>query len=238
MGKTTKSVTYSNAFLYKKQILINNIEKAGIYRWINNINKKSYIGSSSNITTRLYKYYSVKYLLNSKRPIDKALLKYGYENFSLEILEYCSKKDLILREQYYLDLKKPEYNILEKAGSTLGFKHNKDTIIKFKKIIISSSTRKNLSKSATGRILSSEDRLKISISRKNYLISPETRRKISYTVTSLIGISVSIKNINNNITTNFKSLAEASKFIGVTRTSVKKALLSGKLIKNCYYVNK
>ena len=64
--------------------------------------------------------------------INKALLKYGYGNFSLEILEYCEPKDLISREQYYLDLIKPEYNILKIAGSRLGAKHSLDVIAKIK----------------------------------------------------------------------------------------------------------
>lgn len=43
--------------------------------------------------------------------IHKALLKYGYSGFKLEIIEYCNKDDLLNREQYYQDLLKPEYNI-------------------------------------------------------------------------------------------------------------------------------
>ena len=55
--------------------------------------------------------------------ITKALLKYGYSVFSLEILEYCEALEAISREQYYLDLLKPEYNVLKIAGSSLGYKH-------------------------------------------------------------------------------------------------------------------
>jgi len=46
----------------------------------------------------------------------------------LDILEYCSPKDLINREQYYLQNLKPAYNILKTEGSLLGFKHSKATI--------------------------------------------------------------------------------------------------------------
>jgi len=42
-------------------------------------------------------------------------------------LEYCDKKETLIREQYYLDLLNPEYNILKKAGSPLGFKHSEET---------------------------------------------------------------------------------------------------------------
>ena len=52
--------------------------------------------------------------------INKALLKYGFSNFKLEILEYCDLDNVIEREQYYINLLKPEYNILDTAGSSLG----------------------------------------------------------------------------------------------------------------------
>jgi len=45
-----------------------------------------------------------------------ALLKHGYSQFSLEILEFCKKEDTISRENYYLKLLKPEYNIVQIAG--------------------------------------------------------------------------------------------------------------------------
>lgn len=62
--------------------------------------------------------------------IYKALLNYGYSKFTLEILEYCDPADLIKREQYYIYLLKPEYNILKKAFSSLGFKHSEETRVK------------------------------------------------------------------------------------------------------------
>jgi len=59
--------------------------------------------------------------------IARALIKYGYYNFQLEILEYCEPSNCIDREQYYIDLLKPEYNILKTAGSKLGSKHSVET---------------------------------------------------------------------------------------------------------------
>ena len=61
-------------------------------------------------------------------PIYQAILKYGHANFSLEIIEYTKPQNLIEREQYYLDNYDFEYNLLEKAGSSLGFKHTEKTI--------------------------------------------------------------------------------------------------------------
>ena len=62
--------------------------------------------------------------------INRALLKSGYSDFSITILEYCEISDLIKREQYYIDLLKPEYNILKIAGSLLGFKHSEESRVK------------------------------------------------------------------------------------------------------------
>jgi group I intron endonuclease len=115
-----------------------------VYRWVNKLNNKTYIGSSIDFTTRLYKYYSLKHLIKNKTPIHNALVKYGYSNFKLEILEYCNINDAILREQYYLDNLNPEYNILEKAGSSLGFKHSEKTLNFFKdERKVSEETKKN-----------------------------------------------------------------------------------------------
>jgi group I intron endonuclease len=59
--------------------------------------------------------------------INKALVKYGYSDFSLLILEYCEPDLCIEREQYYIDLYKPEYNILKLAGSSIGYTHTEET---------------------------------------------------------------------------------------------------------------
>nr|YP_010716004.1 hypothetical protein P2Y88_mgp06 [Paraisaria gracilioides]WDE74402.1 hypothetical protein [Paraisaria gracilioides] len=124
------AITYKDSDIYKIQILNDNRNKGGIYCWINNINKKIYVGSSINLTNRFYKYYSVKHLTLRKTPIHNALLKYGYSNFTLLILEYITEKEQIIkREQYYLDFLKPQYNILEKANSFLGYKHTEESFL-------------------------------------------------------------------------------------------------------------
>jgi group I intron endonuclease len=69
--------------------------------------------------------------------MERALLKYGFSNFSLEILEYCNLKDLLIREQYYLDILKPEYNIVKIAGSTLGYKHTEESLKKMRDFVLS-----------------------------------------------------------------------------------------------------
>jgi|SRR5690554_1840262 len=126
--------------------------------------------------------------MNHKTAIHNALLKYGYSNFSLEILEYCEGVNPISREQFYIDSLRPEYNILEQAGSSLGFKHSEETLGFFlNDRKVSEETRKNLSAAATGRILTESERKKISDSRKGVRLSDETRSRISASTTALIG---------------------------------------------------
>jgi len=63
----------------------------------------------------------------SQSYIYNAILKYGHSNFSLNIIEYCSPEKCIERENLYLSSENHEYNILETAGSLLGYKHSDKT---------------------------------------------------------------------------------------------------------------
>ena len=109
-------VTYANANNDRFLIYKENRNKSGVYRWVNKINGKSYIGSSISLNNRLIIYYSLNSLtlkIKGSIIIYRALLKYGHSNFSLDILEYCEPNVLVNREQYYINILNPEYNILK-----------------------------------------------------------------------------------------------------------------------------
>jgi group I intron endonuclease len=113
-----------------------------VYRWTNKITGSSYIGSSVNLTRRFRTYFdkacmqcnAMQFLKNSRHKmiIYKALLKNGYSNFILDILEYCEPASTLGIEQYYFDWLKPDYNILRTAGSSLGYRHSEETLAKLK----------------------------------------------------------------------------------------------------------
>lgn len=123
---------FSNADLDKLDILEYVKGKSGIYMWTNKLNSKKYIGSSVSLRRRLLEYYNINRLLNEKSmPIYTALLKHGYQNFSLTILEVCDVDSLMSREKYYFDVYSPEYNVLKFPGSPnrgSGWKHSEATI--------------------------------------------------------------------------------------------------------------
>ena len=126
--------SYLNADTQKESIMKDNRRKSGIYKWTNKLNGKVYIGSSVNLSKRLSNYYNYNNLIKFQQNmlIHKALLKNGYSNFSLDILEYCEPSDVIEREQYYIYKLNPEYNLHRTAGSPFGYKHTEDTLAKFK----------------------------------------------------------------------------------------------------------
>lgn len=156
------AMIYTNADLHKESILNDNRGKAGVYRWTNKENGKTYIGSAVNFSGRFLLYYSLAHISKSSMTICKALLKYGYSNFQLEILEYCEANKAVEREQYYLDICNPEYNILKVAGSTLGYKHTEETLVKFRGRTHSEKTRAMLSKSRLGVKLDEDARRRLS----------------------------------------------------------------------------
>jgi len=171
-------VVYTNPAEQKQSIIRDNKLKSGVYRWTNNINGNSYIGSSKNLGPRLQQYYG-KSLVNKKSSlICRAILKYGHENFTLDILEYCGKDVTIEREQYYIDLLKPTYNILQIAGSPLGRKLPLEVRIQMGKSKLgfthSDETKALMSKLAKDRIFSDITRGRLSLARKGKKLSFET----------------------------------------------------------------
>ena len=72
----------------------------GIYKITNKVNGKSYIGQSVNIMKRWSVHANPKKSPNMV--ISKAINKYGIKEFTFEVLELCDKKDLNIREVYWV----------------------------------------------------------------------------------------------------------------------------------------
>ena len=93
------------------------------------------MGSSLNLSKRMVSHF---YYANSDKfattILIRAMQKYGLNNFSLGILEFCEKDviECVKIEQKWMDHYEPSYNILKIAGSSFGFTHSIDTINKLK----------------------------------------------------------------------------------------------------------
>lgn len=99
-----------------------------IYKITNLINGHFYIGSSQNFIKRYYTHINhIRTQKSSCTVLVRAVVKYGENNFKLEIIEECDTQNLLVREQYYLDTLLPHYNVAKIAGSNVGIKRTKET---------------------------------------------------------------------------------------------------------------
>jgi group I intron endonuclease len=103
---------------------------SGIYKITNLINNKIYIGSAKKCEVRKKQHENI---FNNSMAISRAICKYGWENFSFEIIETCEIKDLLIREQYWIDLYRSYdeligYNIAKSTTAfARGLKHSEES---------------------------------------------------------------------------------------------------------------
>jgi group I intron endonuclease len=138
--------------------------------------------------------------------IHKALIKYGYSIFKLEILEYCVPTLAVQREQYYLDLLQPEYNTLKIAGSSLGFKHSELTMAKFRNRVLTSEQKDRLKKHLASHNASIEQ------------IDKSRERLLELNV--LKGISVEVFDMETSETSVYLSTRQAAEAIGCVHRTI------------------
>jgi len=216
---------YTNPDEHKGLIATQNKGKSGVYRWVHKDSGKSYVGSSSMLSDRFRRYFNHSYLSSSKRGaslICKALLKYGYAGFRLEILEYCPRAIVLNREQFYMDKLNPEYNILKIAGSNLGYKHSEASL----KLMSDASKSRNESEEVLkfkrevmlGRKLS-KDHLEGMIKNNPFRVP------------------IILSNIESGENKEFTSMIQAALFLGVHMTTVKRYLVNNKPCKG-YMITK
>lgn len=159
--------------------------KSGIYKILNLINSKFYIGSAANILVRWQQHRNnLKYNKHKNQHLQAAWNLYNKINFKFIIIEECSIINLIEREQYWLDLTKcydreVGYNINIKANSMLGFKHSNETKFKFKNRIYTDQQKANMSAGQKGKKYSEETKLKLSKVRKGRIVSEKVKAQVS-----------------------------------------------------------
>jgi len=213
---------YANAETQKSLIIEENAGKSGVYRWVNQVNGKTYIGSSVNLSTRFRQYNNIKYLSLYKMPIYKALLKHGLSKFSLEILEYCDQTQCIEREQHYIDVLKPDYNILQTAGSLLGFKHSDESLSKISKALTGEKNpmygKIGENSPLFGRQLSEETRAKLSIAFTGEKNPRYGKKKPEGSGSP--SIKIKVFDILTDISTIYNSISEAAKALNCPSSSI------------------
>lgn len=215
---------YPNADLNKDSIILENKDKAGVYQFTNLLTGDSYVGSSTNLSRRLKQYYNYSFISSparGKSVIYLSILRNGYSNFSLTILEYCEINDCINREQFYIDLIKPTMNILQVAGNSYGYKHTEDSLEKMS--IIKKNTYLGPGNNFYGKLHTSEN--------KKLLSELAKARPKSNNAKSVI-----LTDSNHEIIQEFDSMTALSLYLKADKANLAKHRDLGKLFRNSYYI--
>ena len=180
----------------------------GIYK-IQSIIKpeRLYIGSANNIAKRWYCHLNKLYKnQHHSIKLQRHFNKYGKNDFIFSIIIGCNREDLIITEQYFIDVYKPYFNINPNAKSCLGVKRSEEHKNKLRiihtgsklseeskrKISIgstginngfygkkhSSESLSKMSNSKKGKRHTAEALLNMSKAQKGKIISEETKKKI------------------------------------------------------------
>lgn len=220
-----------------------------VYMHVNKINNKKYIGITGNDPQKRWGKNGSGYLRNKQPLFNRAIEKYGWDNFEHIILyDNLSKEDACdieveLIREYNTQDKNYGYNI--QPGGQLGNSN----------IVFSEETRKKISDTHKGKQLSEEHKRKISESCKGHrppvfsdefiqkqrelntgkVMPDETKKKISATLTGIKKSEETKQKMRENqpncvevycpeYNLKFKSIAEAEKYTDAKRANIQKCL--------------
>lgn len=73
-----------------------------VYKLTNKITGQFYVGSTFNLKSRM-KYHRYNFRNNPNKELGKAIAEYGWDNFTVEVLEECTRDNVRERERFYIE---------------------------------------------------------------------------------------------------------------------------------------
>jgi group I intron endonuclease len=219
----------------------------GIYKIINVINNKFYVGSAVNLSRRKTRHFSeLRTNKHNNRYLQAAWNKYGEPAFIFAVIQPVENKDeLLAAENVWLrehvgkdycynlgvDATAPMLGKTGKLSPTWGLKHNLESL---QKIGVASKAR----------IQSEEEKLKRRITMKGHIVPTATRLKISQTLQGEgnywfgkqrpeFALKVSkavLATDNHGGQTVFPSISALREALGIKPPTINRALKSGNII--------
>lgn len=84
--------------------------KCGVYLLTCNVNGKQYVGASVDVKMRVGTHFYRDFKHYPWRDFYQDVAAYGFDGFTIKVLELCDHDVLLQREQYWYDLLQPVYN--------------------------------------------------------------------------------------------------------------------------------
>ena len=171
---------------------MDNQHKLRIYMILCSANGKKYVGSASFYNQRIARHRNeLRKGTHGNAHLQNAWNKYGEEAFRfVELERVYLQKDLVPREQVWIDRLRPALNIAQIAGSPLGCRHSEEAKAKRTAAIrafwkgktrtVSEETKEKLRIAHTGkhRVFSEEHKAHLSTASTGRLLTEETKDKI------------------------------------------------------------
>ena len=144
------------------------------------------------------------------------------------------------RENYYFDLLKPEYNVLKKAYSLLGYKHTGESLKKMKQRKVLPKNKLMLSLTHKNKIVDDVTRAKLSSALKEfYSKSPKSEDRIANIKKATVereAVAVSVLNTKTNEIRYFNNKTEAGAFLKVSHQAITNSIKRNKPVASIYIV--
>lgn len=175
------------------------------------------------------------------------MIKHGYSKFKLDILEFCDPSDVIAKEQSYIDNLKPDYNILQVAGSLFGYKHTEESLAKMKEIALNRSdeTKAKLREAALGKphIHTEETKIKLRDAMLGKKHTEETRKNLRGIQANRIkqpvaGVKIEVNDTQTGEISFYDSLRLAAIGLNSNHTNISNYIKNGKLLRGRYQLTK
>jgi group I intron endonuclease len=219
----------------------------GIYKIINVVNNKFYVGSTVNISRRRARHFSeLRNNRHNNKYLQSAWNKYGEQAFVFVVVEEVPKgKDILAAENVWLkehvgkdhcynlgtDATAPQLGMFGELSNTWGYKHTEEA-------------KARIAKASKERIQTDEEKTKRRKSMQGHIVTSETKAKISATLSGegnywygkkrpehgdKVSKGVAVTN-PDGFTVHFDSITALRRGFDFTATAVNRALKSGKPI--------
>jgi len=179
----------------------------GVIYIIKNINNnKVYIGSSMQGLLKRKRCHITNLNKNKHHSIklQNAWNKYGENNFIFEVIEICTKEDILVKEQYWINNYNSYtngYNATPIAGNCLGREVKKETRLK-------------ISNSLKGRTIvrSNEHNKKLGLTRQKVVLLLDDKNNIIQEFESSLKAAEVLNVSQSNISSNCRGINKSKKF--------------------------